>query len=158
MPPESPQRRGACLAVLAAVVVWALLYRTVLGYEIRATGDNPSAARLGGIPVEGTTALVLVLSGALAGLAGAVEVTGFHHRLILGLSPGYGVMSILIAVLGRRTVPGAVVGSVLFAVLVVGSDSLQRSAGLPASAVFVLQAAILLFLLAAEGIRARRRA
>ncbi|MER3455952.1 MAG: ABC transporter permease [candidate division GAL15 bacterium] len=156
--PQGGAHAGILLAVLAAVVVWALLYRTVLGYEIRATGDNPSAARLGGIPVEGTTALVLVLSGALAGLAGAVEVTGFHHRLILGLSPGYGVMSILIAVLGRRTVPGAVVGSVLFAVLVVGSDSLQRSAGLPASAVFVLQAAILLFLLAAEGIRARRRA
>jgi ABC-type uncharacterized transport system permease subunit len=144
---------GILLALAAAAAMWALLYRTVLGYEIRAVGDNPTAARLGGVPVERRIAFVLVLSSALAGLAGAVEVAGFHTRLILGLSPGYGVMSILIAVLGRRTVPGAVVGSVFFAVLVVGSDSLQRSAGLPASGVFVLQAAILLFLLAAESIR-----
>ncbi len=155
--PRAGAHAGILLALGAAAATWALLYRTVLGYEIRATGDNPTAARLGGIPVGRRVALVLVLSGALAGLAGAIEVIGFHHRLILGLSPGYGVMSILIAVLGRRTVAGAVVGSVLFAVLVVGSDSLQRSAGLPASAVFVLQAVILLFLLAAEGIRATRR-
>lgn len=154
--PRGGAHAGILLALAAAVATWFLLYRTVPGYEIRAAGDNPTAARLGGVPVQRTTAAVLVLGGALAGLAGAVEVTGFHHRLILGLSPGYGVMSILIAVLGRRTVAGAAVGSVLFAVLVVGSDSLQRSAGLPASAVFVLQAGILLFLLAAEGLRARR--
>jgi len=154
--PRGGAHVGVLLAVAAAVAVWLFLYRTVPGYEVRATGDNPTAARLGGVPVERTTWVVLAVSGALAGLAGAVEVTGFHHRLILGLSPGYGVMSILIAVLGRRTVTGAAVGSVLFAVLVVGSDSLQRSAGLPASAVFVLQAAILLFLLAAEGLRAGR--
>jgi simple sugar transport system permease protein len=154
--PRGGAHVGVLLAVAAAVAVWLFLYRTVPGYEVRATGDNPTAARLGGVPVERTTSVVLAASGALAGLAGAVEVTGFHHRLILGLSPGYGVMSILIAVLGRRTVTGAAVGSVLFAVLVVGSDSLQRSAGLPASAVFVLQAAILLFLLAAEGLRAGR--
>lgn len=144
---------GVLLALAAAPAVWWLLYRTVFGYEVRAVGDNPTAARLGGIPVGRTVALALVASGALAGLAGAVEVSGFHYRLILGLSPGYGVMSILIAVLSRRHPLVAIVASLGFAALVVGTDSLQRSVGLPASAVFVVQAAVLLVLLASEGLR-----
>ncbi|GBD28960.1 hypothetical protein HRbin32_00044 [bacterium HR32] len=144
---------GVLLALAAALAVWWLLYRTVFGYEVRAVGDNPTAARLGGIPVGRTVALALVASGALAGLAGAVEVSGFHYRLILGLSPGYGVMSILIAVLSRRHPLVAIVASLGFAALVVGTDSLQRSVGLPASAVFVVQAAVLLVLLASEGLR-----
>ncbi len=144
---------GVILAFAAAVAVWWLLYRTVFGYEVRAVGDNPIAARLGGIPVGRTVALALIGSGALAGLGGAVEVSGFHYRLILGLSPGYGVMSILIAVLSRRHPLVAIATSVAFAALVVGTDSLQRSVGLPASAVFVVQAAVLLVLLASEGLR-----
>ncbi len=144
---------GILLAGAAAVAVWLLLYRTVFGYELRAAGDNPSAAALGGVPVERTVAAALLASGALAGLAGAVEVSGFHYRLILGLSPGYGMMSILIAVVARRHPLVAVLGAVGFAALLVGTDSLQRSVGLPASAVFVVQAALLLVLLAVEGLR-----
>lgn len=151
--PQAGAHAGVILALLAAVGVWWLLYRTVFGYELRATGDNPSAAAWGGVPVGRRVAEALAASGALAGLAGAVEVAGFHYRLILGLSPGYGLMSILIAVLSRRHPLGAAVVSVGFAALVVGTDSLQRSVGLPASAVFVVQAALLLVVLAAEGIR-----
>jgi ABC-type uncharacterized transport system permease subunit len=151
--PQAGAHAGVLLALGTALGVWALLYRTVFGYELRAAGDNPSAASLGGVPVARTVALALGASGALAGLAGAVEVSGFHYRLILGLSPGYGMMAILIAVLSRRHPLGAVAVSFGFAALVVGTDSLQRSVGLPASAVFVVQAAVLLVLLAVEGLR-----
>lgn len=151
--PRAGAHAGVLLALLAAVGVWWLLYRTVFGYELRATGDNPPAAAWAGVPVGRRVAGALATSGALAGLAGAVEVAGFHYRLILGLSPGYGMMSILIAVLSRRHPLAAAVVSVGFAALVVGTDSLQRSVGLPASAVFVVQAALLLVLLAAEGVR-----
>ncbi|MGQ0572347.1 MAG: ABC transporter permease [Armatimonadota bacterium] len=145
---------GIVLAVLAGLGVGWLLDRTVLGYQIRAVGDNPRAARIGGISIAAITMIALPLSGALAGLAGAIEVSGFHHRLILGLTPGYGVMAILIAVIARRHPIGAMLAALLFASLLVGSDSLQRSIGLPASAVFVFQAVVLLVLLLAEGWRA----
>src|SRR5207245_5256327 len=96
---------GAHAGILVAVVVSAgvavLLGRTLLGYEIRTAGDNPRAATLGGVRLGRITLVTLALSGALAGLAGAIEVVGYHNRVILGLTPGYGAMAILIAVLGR---------------------------------------------------------
>ncbi|MCL6551635.1 MAG: ABC transporter permease [Firmicutes bacterium] len=150
---RSGAHAGILLGVAAGVAVTWLLARTVLGYQIRAVGDNPRAARLGGIALGRIAVVTLLISGALAGLAGAVEVTGFHQRLILGLSPGYGVMAILIAVIARRHPLGAVAAALLVAALLVGSDSLQRSIGLPASAVFVFQAVVLLVLLLAEGLR-----
>jgi len=151
--PRAGAHAGILLALAAAAGVWWLLFRTVFGYELRAAGDNPSAALLGGVPVRRAVGLALVASGALAGLAGAVEVSGFHYRLILGLSPGYGMMAILIAVLSRRHPLLAVPAAMGFAALLVGTDSLQRSVGLPASAVFVVQAVVLLVLLATEGVR-----
>lgn len=153
--PRAGAHAGILLAVAAGAAVAWLLDRTVLGYEIRAVGDNPRAARLGGISLAAVTLIALSLSGALAGLAGAIEVAGFHHRLILGLTPGYGVMSILIAVIARRHPAGAVVAALLVAALLVGSDSLQRSIGLPASAVFIVQAVVLLVVLLGEGLRGR---
>lgn len=145
---------GILVALAAGAAIAWMLGRTVLGYHIRAVGDNPRAARIGGISIAAVTMVTLPLSGALGGLAGAIEVAGFHHRLILGLTPGYGAMAILIAAISRRHPVGAMVAALLFAGLLVGSDSLQRSIGLPASAVFVFQAVVLLVLLAAEGWRA----
>ena len=118
-------------------------------------GDNPRAARIAGIDLPGLTLLTLAASGALAGLAGAIEVSGYHNRLILGLTPGYGAMAILIAVLGKMRPLGVAVASVLVAVLMVGSDSLQRSVGLPASAGFVFQAIVVLCVLLVEARRSR---
>lgn len=148
---------GIVLAVVAAIGVAFLLRRTVLGYEIRAAGDNPRAARIAGIDLPRITLLALTASGALAGLAGAIEVSGYHNRLILGLTPGYGAMAILIAVLGKMQPLGVGVASVLVAVLMVGSDSLQRSVGLPASAGFVFQAIVVLCVLFVDARRGRRR-
>jgi len=102
------------------------------------------------------TLVTLALSGALAGLAGAIEVVGYHNRLILGLTPGYGAMAILIAVLGRMHPLGVGVASVLVAILMVGADSLQRSVKLPASAGAVFQAIVVLCVLLVEARSARR--
>lgn len=155
--PRAGAHAGILIALaMVAVVAW-LLSNTVLGYQIRAVGDNPRAARIGGVPITAVTLFALAASGALGGLAGAVEVSGFHYRLILGLTPGYGIMAILIAVLARQHPLGAAVAAFFFAVLLVGSDSLQRSVGLPASAVFVFQAVIVLTVLLAEGLRAQWR-
>lgn len=149
---------GIILAVAMSVLVSLMLTRTVLGYEIRAIGDNPRAARIGGISIPRITLITLSLSGALAGLAGAIEVSGYHNRLVLGLTPGYGAMAILISVLGKKHPVGVGVASALVAVLMVGADSLQRSVGLPASAGFVFQAIVVLCVLFVDARFARRGA
>ena len=152
--PEAGGHAGILLSLAAAVLVALVLGRSVLGYEIRAAGDNPRAARIAGIDLPRITLLTLAASGALAGLAGAIEVSGYHNRLILGLTPGYGAMAILIAVLGKMRPLGVGVASALVAVLMVGSDSLQRSVGLPASAGFVFQAIVVLCVLFVDARRA----
>ena len=148
--PAAGAHAGILIAIVTTVAVAILLGRTVLGYEIRAAGDNPRAAMLGGIPLGRITVVTLALSGALAGLAGAIEVVGYHNRLILGLTPGYGAMAILIAVLGRMRPVGVGVASALVAMLMVGADSLQRSVRLPASAGAVFQAIVVLCVLLVE--------
>jgi simple sugar transport system permease protein len=155
--PSAGAHSGILLALAMTVLVSLLLTRTVLGYEIRAVGDNPRAARIGGIRIGRITLITLALSGAIAGFAGAIEVSGYHNRLVLGLTPGYGTMAILIAVLGKNHPVGVGVASVLVAALMVGSDSLQRSVGLPASAGFVFQAIVVLCVLLVEA-RSKSRA
>ena len=148
---------GILIAVVASVLVALLLGRTLLGYEIRAVGDNPRAAQVAGIRIPRITLVTLAMSGALAGLAGAIEVSGYHNRLLLGLTPGYGAMAILISVLGRKRPLGVAIASVLVAILTVGADSLQRSVKLPASAGFVFQAIVVLCVLLVEARAGRLR-
>jgi simple sugar transport system permease protein len=154
---EAGAHAGILIALGAAVAVGLGLGRTLLGYEIRAVGDNPRAALVGGIRIPRITLITLALSGALAGLAGAIEVAGYHNRLILGLTPGYGAMAILISVLGRKHPVGVAVAAAFVAMLMVGADSLQRSVKLPASAGFVFQAIVVLCVLLVEARAARRR-
>jgi simple sugar transport system permease protein len=146
---------GVLVALLTAAGVWWVLERTLFGFEVRAIGDNPKAAELAGIAIGRVTKATFLLSGALAGLAGAIEVLGLHQRLILGITPGYGAMAILIAVLGRAQVGGVFAASIGISILLVGSDSLQRSIGLPASAALVFFAVIVLTVLLLESRRRR---
>lgn len=155
--PAAGAHIGILLAIAVSVLIAFLLTRTVLGYEIRAVGDNPRAALMGGIRIPRITLITLTLSGALGGLAGAIEVSGYHNRLILGLTPGYGVMAILISVLGKNHPLGVGIASALVAILMVGADSLQRSVRLPASAGFVFQAIVVLCVLLVEARSAARR-
>jgi len=147
---------GIFIALAMTMVVWFVLERTRWGFEVRALGDNARAARVAGIRTAWITLVVLVASGALAGLAGAIEVTALHHRLILGLTPAYGVMALLIAVLGKSRPFGILIAAFAMAVLLVGSDSLQRSVGLPASAALVFQALIVLSVLFVDARRTAR--
>jgi simple sugar transport system permease protein len=114
------------------------------------------AARIGGIDIPRITLITLSRSGALAGTAGAIEVSGYHNRLLLGLTSGYGAMAILISVLGKKHPIGVAAASVLVAVLMVGSDSLQRSVGLSASAGLVFQAIVVLCVLLVNARSSRR--
>jgi len=152
---------GVAIAAAAAIGVYVVLYKTVLGYEIRASGANPRAAQMGGIDVSRSILAVGLMSGALAGLAGIVVVAGVDHVLAQNFSPGYGYQGIAVAALGSFHPVGIVVASVLYAALSVGGESLQQSAAaIPIDLIYALQAIIVLSVLVVEkwiGDRSSRR-
>ena len=158
--PRTQLHAGLILAMVLAVVVYIFLWRTTIGYRIRAVGLNPSAARYAGIPVKSYMALAMILSGAFAGLAGAVEVTGVHHRMIEGLSGGYGFTGIVAALFGKLHPLGAIPASIIFGGLLVGADKMQRTVQVPSSLIVVIEGLIVLFVVASDYFvkkRARRR-
>jgi general nucleoside transport system permease protein len=136
---------GLVFAVLAAVVVWFILYRSRWGYEIRLIGDNPQAAQYAGINITRNTILVMMLSGALAGLAGMSEITGVVHRLQGSISPGYGFTGIIIAWLAKLNPFGVIIVSVLFGALILAGREIQPS-GIPK----MIQGIILVSLIASD--------
>jgi simple sugar transport system permease protein len=141
---------GLLFGLIAALVLWIMLRRTRLGYEIGVMGENPRAALYAGMPTKRTILLVMALSGALAGLAGMSEVAGIGHQLQRNLSPGYGYAAIIVAWLGRLHPLGAVLVAFLLAALTVGGDQIQMSLGLPAAIAPMLQGTILFFLLGGD--------
>jgi simple sugar transport system permease protein len=139
---------GAIIALAAAIAVYFVLYKTVLGFEIRASGASPRAAQSGGISVARSVLAVGLMSGALAGLAGIVVVAGVDHVLAQNFSPGYGYQGISVAALGSFHPLGIAVAALLYAALSVGGGSLQQSAAaIPIDLVYVLQAVIVLSVL-----------
>ncbi|QGP91180.1 Branched-chain amino acid transport system / permease component [Neomoorella glycerini] len=140
---------GLIFALLAAIVLSIILWHTRWGYEIRVIGESPRAARYAGIKIERNIILVMLLSGALAGLAGMSEVAGITHRLQHGISPGYGYTAIIIAWLAKLHPATIILVSFLFGGLIVGGYSVQTS-GVPAATVSMLQGAILFFVLGGE--------
>jgi simple sugar transport system permease protein len=143
------------LALLAAGVVYLLLNFTVFGYEVRAIGQNPRAARVAGMPVKRVAFLSFVISGGIAGLAGFGEVGGIHHALPDQLSPGFGYTGIAVALLAGLNPLWAIVSALFLAVLNVGANSMQRAIGIPVALVWVIQGFILLSLLARGALKRR---
>jgi simple sugar transport system permease protein len=141
---------GLVLGVALAAGAELLLFRTPLGYAMRAVGLNPTAARLAGLPVTRAAFTAFALSGALAGLAGGVEVSAVTFRLYERFSPGYGFSAIAVALLGRLHPLGVLVSAFLFGALEAGSNAMQRAADISAVLVAVIQATIILALLAAD--------
>lgn len=141
---------GTILAIGAAIIVYVLLRHSSFGYDLRAAGFSPDAARYGGIKVVSNVIRVMVISGALSGLAGANEVLGFHHRLFVGLSPGYGFTGIIVALLGRLNPIGVVFSSVWFSTLIVGATHMQSAVGVPAAIADIIQGVVILFVLGTE--------
>ena len=139
---------GFVLALLVAFLVWWLLNKTTLGFEIRTVGANPDAAQYAGINVKRIIILTMALSGMLAGLAGTIEVTGLNYRHELGFSIGYGFDAIAIALLGRSHPLGVVLASILFAAMRNGATRMQFLTQMPVDLISMLQALILLFVAA----------
>jgi simple sugar transport system permease protein len=133
------------IALIAAAVVWFILFRSQWGYEIRLIGDNPRAARYAGINIARHTILVMMVSGALAGLAGMSEIGGVVHRLQGAISPGYGFTGIIVAWLAKLNPIAVVVVSILFGALILAGREIQPS-GVPK----MIQGIILVCLIASD--------
>ena len=140
---------GLLLALTLATALWALLKFTVLGFDIRAVGANAGAAAFAGVPVTRTVVLVALLSGGLAGLAGAIEVAGRTGYVTLDMSPGYGYSGIVIAMLAALHPLGVVLASVFVAGVLVGADSMSRAVGVPTYIADVIVATSLISVLVA---------
>ncbi len=144
---------GVVLAFLAAVAVWYFLWKTTWGFEIRTVGANASAAKYAGINVARNIILAMALSGMLAGLGGAVQVSGLNYRSTLGFNIGYGFDGIAIALLGRTTPLGVVLAALLFGGLRNGATLMQFRTQISADIISVIQALILIFIAAEQIIR-----
>ena len=140
---------GLLWACGLAVALWAFLRFTVPGFDIRATGANARAAVFAGVPVTRTVVLVALLSGGLAGLAGAIEVAGRTSYVTLDMSPGYGYTGIVIAMLAALNPLGVVAAAVFVAGVLVGADTMSRAVGVPTYIADVIVAASLISVLVA---------
>jgi simple sugar transport system permease protein len=136
---------GFIIALLAAVVVWFILNRSKWGYEIRLIGDNPKAAEYAGIPIKRNIILVMMASGALAGLAGMSEIGGVVHRLQGAISPGYGFTGIIIAWLAKLNPFAVIIVSIFFGALLLAGREIQPS-GIPK----MMQGIVLVCLIASD--------
>ena len=147
--PRTPLHIGFAIAVVAAVGAYVLLWRTPFGFAIRVAGASRPAALYAGLSVPSITITVMLLAGALAGLAGGVEVLGVHYRLIEGFSYGFGFNAVAIALLGALQ-PLALIPAALFlGFLEAGALAMQRQVGVPSSLVAVIEGLTMLFILAA---------
>jgi len=152
---------GPILAVLSAIAAYYLLWRTPLGYRLRAVGLSEDAARYAGIPVRRTITLALTLSGALAGLAGAVLVFGSEsHRMVtdgstLGFTGGAGFNGIVAALLGALHPLWTIPASFLFGGLIVGGQALQRAVQVPSALIIALNGLVVIFVVAADRYRVK---
>jgi simple sugar transport system permease protein len=154
---------GALLAVVLAVLVYILLWRTTLGYRIRAVGYNPHASRYGGIHVEQHVIVALLLSGAFAGLAGAVQVYGLNYRMITdgsatGFTGSAGFNGIVAALFGQLHPLGTIPASFFFGALLVGANRLQRAMQVPSAFIIALNGLVVVFVVSSDIWRRRRQA
>lgn len=143
--PQTLLHTGLLIAIALAVIVFVFLWRTTIGYRIRAVGFNPEAARYSGINVPFYQALSLTLAGGFSGIAGAIEVMGVQHRLLEGITSGYGFSGIVAALFGGLHPLGTIPASILFGALLVGGDKMQRAVQVPNSLIDAILGLVVLF-------------
>ena len=153
---------GAFIAVILAMLVYFLLWRTTLGYRIRAVGQNPNASRYAGIKVQRYVVIALLLSGAFSGLAGATQVFGVNYRMITdGSSSGFtgsaGFNGIVAALFGQLHPILTIPASILFGALLVGANKMQRVVQVPSALVIALNGLVVVFVVSSEFWRRRRQ-
>ena len=144
---RAPSRRLLSRS-LATIVIWWVMARTTLGFAIRAVGHNPAASNYAGIPVGRIVLLAAIISGALAGLAGAGEVGGVRYQVTSDLSSGYGYAGIVIATLAELNPLGVIPAALFFAVIFNGAGTMSRSTGVPIYLADVIQGVALLTMVA----------
>lgn len=145
---------GFLVALAAAAAVWWLLERSSIGFEFRAVGLNPAAARTAGISVAKVTVLAMIVSGALCGLAGSAPTLGTERFLTSGIAGSYGFDAITVALLGKSRPGGVVAAGILFGALKAGGTLMQTATSTPIDIVLVLQSTIVLFIAAPPLVRA----
>jgi len=153
---------GALIAVSLAILVYILLWRTTLGYRIRAVGLNPSASRYAGIKVPRYVVMALLLSGAFAGLAGAIQVYGVNYRMITdgsasGFTGNAGFNGIVAALFGQLHPLWSIPASILFGALLVGANQMQRVVQVPSALITALNGLVVVFVVSSEFLRQRRQ-
>ncbi|MFQ5892302.1 MAG: ABC transporter permease [Candidatus Methanofastidiosia archaeon] len=148
--PHTQLSAAIILAIVCVYITYFILWKTTIGYEIRAVGLNPLSAEYGGISISKNIVLAMFLSGAIAGMGGAGEVMGLHKRFIDGFSPGYGFDGIAVAILGRNHPFGVVLAALLFGALRSGGMTMDRITDVPADLILVIQALVILFVAAPQ--------
>lgn len=164
LPRLAPTRlhAGFLIAVVLAILVYILLWRTTLGYRIRAVGQNPYASRYGGIRVRRRIVTALLLSGAFAGLAGAIQVYGVNYRMITdgsasGFTGSAGFNGIVAALFGQLHPIGTIPASIFFGALLVGANKMQRVVQIPSALITALNGLVVIFVVSSEIWRKRRQ-
>jgi len=151
--PGTRAHGGILLAIAAAALVWILLKKMPLGYELVVTGFNQLAARYAGINVARRLVFAAFLAGGLGALAGTTEVLGVQHRLMDGISGGVGFVGIIVALLARLNPIAVIPTAVLYGGMSVGADAMQRRAGIPSSITFILESLAVLLVLISDVLR-----
>ena len=144
---------GIVIAVAAAVLVWVVLYKTSVGYRVRVTGMNQDAARMAGISPKRQYVLAFAVSGAIAGLAGFVEVNGMQHMLLTNFDTDIGSYGIGIAILANANPIGIIFSALLFGILQVGGTALGHYSNAPASVIVLMQGWVMVFVLVSFFVR-----
>jgi simple sugar transport system permease protein len=139
---------GIIIAVITAITIWFLLFKTVLGFEIRTVGANSSAARYAGIRPALITVMTMSIAGGLAGIGGGVEILGITKNYPAEYIVSYGFDGIAVALLGRAHPLGVVGAALLFGVMRAGSGAMQRASDIPVDIISIVQGVILLFVAA----------
>ena len=147
--PNTRLHAGLIVALISAAVLFVLLWRSPIGYEIRAVGLNVKASRFAGMKVIWVQILSMLVSGGLAGLAGTSEILGAQYRLREFFLPNYGYDAIAVALLGQLDPIGVVIAGILFGALRAGAGTMQRMVNLPSSLVFVVQGTVVFFVVCA---------
>ena len=149
---------GLLLAIAIAILIYVFLWRTTIGYRIRAVGLNAAASRYAGMHVQRTMVLSMTLSGMMAGLAGAVEILGLHHRMFepVAVSAGYGFSGIVAALFGKLHPLGIIPASILFGGLLVGGDKMQRATQIPQVLITAILGLVVLLVITSDYFVKRR--
>jgi general nucleoside transport system permease protein len=150
--PETSLHAGIAMAVVAVIICHVLLWRTPFGFRLRLLGSSHTAAAYAGVSFARTLLEVMLMAGALAGIAGGIEVLGVHYRLIQGFSQGFGFNAVAIALLAGLNPIAVLPAGLFFGFLEAGALAMQREIGVPSSLVFVIQGLTMVFVLCAMGI------